>query len=92
MYDVFYMLALWTNAALELLQVLSLEPKNAKALFRRGRALHLSRDLSSAKASLEAAKLLLPSDKAIASELASLLAKIKAQKDKEKAAFAKMFA
>lgn len=72
-------------------QVLSLEPNNAKALFRRGQAHHLTRDLTSARADLERARKLLPSDKAITAELAAVGAKIKAEKDKERAAYAKMF-
>ncbi|KAA0203061.1 hypothetical protein HAZT_HAZT008000 [Hyalella azteca] len=78
-------------AVLDCDQVLSLDPSNAKALFRRGQALHLCKDFSSARESLEQARKIVPNDKAIVMELSAVNAKIKAAKDKEKAAYAKMF-
>ena len=68
-----------------------MDTSNAKGLFRRGLAHHLCNELSSARDDLEAARRLLPQDRAVSNEMAAVLAKIKAKKDKERATYAKMF-
>jgi len=72
-------------------KVLESEPSNAKALYRRGRAHHTSKQLTQARADLTAAAALLPKDAAVAQELRAVLEKIKEGKAKERAAYAKMF-
>jgi len=72
-------------------KVLEKEPNNAKALYRRGRARHGSKQLTLARADLAAAAALLPKDAAVAQELRTVVEKIKEAKAKEKAAYAKMF-
>jgi len=72
-------------------KVLEKDPNNAKALYRRGRARHVSKQLTLARADLAAAAALLPKDAAVAQELRTVLEKIKEAKAKEKAAYAKMF-
>jgi len=72
-------------------KALGLDDKNPKAYFRRGQAYSLSNDIDSARKDLEKAKELEPTDKGILRELDSVLKKIRARKEKEKAAYAKMF-
>lgn len=72
-------------------EALQLSEENPKAYFRRGQAHHLSKDLDSAKADLEKARQLEPNDKGILKELNLVASKIKAQKEKEKKAYAKLF-
>ncbi|KAF9976531.1 Peptidyl-prolyl cis-trans isomerase D [Actinomortierella ambigua] len=63
-----------------------------KAYFRRGLAKTKSSDLEGGKADLEAALKLSPKDAAVLKELESVKAKLAAKREKEKKAFAKMFA
>jgi len=71
--------------------VLEREPENAKAFFRRGKAYHLSKQLSSAKEDLTKALTLLPNDSAIRAEYTAVVATLKKEKEAEKAKYAKMF-
>ncbi|XP_068224288.1 peptidyl-prolyl cis-trans isomerase D-like [Palaemon carinicauda] len=72
-------------------EALEMDESNAKAYFRRGQAYHMSKDLEMARKDLERAKQLEPEDKGIAKELSLVVNKIKAQRDKEKKAYAKLF-
>lgn len=63
-----------------------------KACFRRGSAYLKSGDLDNAKKDLESAKKLNPADAGVARELATVNAKLQAKREKEKKAYAKMFA
>ncbi|KAK2460856.1 hypothetical protein APHAL10511_007326 [Amanita phalloides] len=64
----------------------------AKAYYRRGLAKSILKDEDGAESDLIAANQLVPSDTAIASELARLRQKKKEQRDKEKKAYMKLFA
>jgi len=72
-------------------EALALKPDTAKAYFRRGVAQHLMKDLDSAKKDLEQAKKLEPTDKGILKELDMVLKSLKAQKEKEKQMYSKLF-
>lgn len=72
-------------------KALELDDQNPKAYFRRGQAYHFSKDLDLAKLDLEKARQLEPNDKGILRELDMVMKKIKAQKEKEKKAYAKLF-
>ncbi|KAK7086440.1 hypothetical protein SK128_000053 [Halocaridina rubra] len=72
-------------------KALEIDSQNPKAYFRRGQAHHLCRDYKLAKADLEMALKLEPNDKAIIKELDMVVMKMKVEKDKEKAAYAKLF-
>ena len=72
-------------------QALELDKDNPKAYFRRGQAYHLSKDLESAKADLEKARQLEPTDKGIQKELNMVVNKIKTVREKEKKVYAKLF-
>ncbi|KAF9320313.1 Peptidyl-prolyl cis-trans isomerase D [Podila horticola] len=63
-----------------------------KAYFRRGSAYLKSGDLDNAKKDLESAKKLNPADAGVQRELANVNAKLQAKREKEKKAYAKMFA
>lgn len=68
-------------------EVLGEEPKNAKALFRRGRARHALGQLDAARADLEAARAAAPGDAGIVRELAAVKSALK----EERAAGSKLF-
>ncbi|KAG9070193.1 Peptidyl-prolyl cis-trans isomerase D [Linnemannia hyalina] len=63
-----------------------------KAFFRRGSAYLKINDLDSAKADLEQAKKLSPKDPGVLRELEAVHTKLTAKRNKEKKAYAKMFA
>lgn len=63
-----------------------------KAFFRRGSAYLKINDLDSAKADLEQAKKLSPKDPGVLRELEAVQTKLTAKRNKEKKAYAKMFA
>ncbi|KAG0281356.1 Peptidyl-prolyl cis-trans isomerase D [Linnemannia exigua] len=63
-----------------------------KAYFRRGSAYLKTNDLDSAKADLEQAKKLSPKDPGVLRELEAVHTKLTAKRNKEKKAYAKMFA
>ncbi|XP_045614784.2 peptidyl-prolyl cis-trans isomerase D [Procambarus clarkii] len=82
----------WFDRAIsDCCQALELDGNNPKAYFRRGQAYNLSNDAVAAKADLERARELEPNDKGILKELDLVLKKIKAQKEKEKKIYAKLF-
>lgn len=58
-------------------EVLAEDPKNAKALFRRGRARHELGQLEAAAADLEAARAAAPQDGAVLRELAAVRGKLR---------------
>ncbi|XP_042222467.1 peptidyl-prolyl cis-trans isomerase D-like isoform X2 [Homarus americanus] len=72
-------------------KALELDNTNPKAYFRRGQAYNLSNDTDAAKADLEKARELEPNDKGILKELDTVVKKIKAQREKEKKIYAKLF-
>ncbi|KAF9116675.1 Peptidyl-prolyl cis-trans isomerase D [Mortierella sp. AM989] len=78
--------------------ILELDPQyssnsdKAKAYFRRGSAYLKINDLESAKSNLEQAKKLSPTDAGVLKELEVVQAKLAAKREKEKKAYAKMFA
>ncbi|KAL8207217.1 UNVERIFIED_CONTAM: hypothetical protein K2H54_048446 [Gekko kuhli] len=85
-------LAEWQDAIENCAKVLALDPTNTKALYRRAQALEATRDYEQALATLQQAQGIAPQDKAIQMEVQKIKQKIKNQKEKEKAAYAKMFA
>ncbi|KAF9904843.1 Peptidyl-prolyl cis-trans isomerase D [Linnemannia zychae] len=68
------------------------EADKTKAYFRRGSAYLKMNDLDSAKADLEQAKKLSPKDPGVLRELEAVQTKLTAKRNKEKKAYAKMFA
>eukprot|EP01088_Endostelium_zonatum_P019709 TRINITY_DN694_c0_g1_i1.p1 TRINITY_DN694_c0_g1~~TRINITY_DN694_c0_g1_i1.p1 ORF type:complete len:209 (+),score=68.04 TRINITY_DN694_c0_g1_i1:31-627(+) len=71
--------------------VLDLDPKNAKALYRRGQAHMLNQDVDRASADLNKALELSPNDAAVKAELVKLKKMEREQIQKQKKAFAGMF-
>ncbi|KAK8397461.1 hypothetical protein O3P69_004900 [Scylla paramamosain] len=72
-------------------KALELDANNPKIYFRRGQAYNLSNDVESARADLQKARELEPNDKGILKELDSVTRKIKAQREKEKKIYSKLF-
>jgi tetratricopeptide (TPR) repeat protein len=81
----------YTKAASSASEVLSIEPANVKALFRRGVANHNLGKLDEAKFDLACTLDNDPQNGAAAKELAEVVKKMKELKLKEKAAFSGMF-
>jgi len=71
--------------------VLSIEPNNVKALFRRGKLFLTQGDLDKARVDLEKVKQLAPTDNEITRELQVLEKKEKEQVARSKKVFSKMF-
>ncbi|XP_005517649.1 PREDICTED: peptidyl-prolyl cis-trans isomerase D [Pseudopodoces humilis] len=82
----------WQGAIESCSEVLKIDPANTKALYRRAQGWQGIKDLDQALADLKKAHEIAPEDKAIQTETLKIKQKIKAQKEKEKAAYAKMFA
>lgn len=82
----------WQGAVDSCLEALEIDPSNTKALYRRAQGWQGLKEYDQALADLKKAQEIAPEDKAIQAELLKVKQKIKAQKDKEKAAYAKMFA
>ncbi|XP_059778324.1 peptidyl-prolyl cis-trans isomerase D isoform X1 [Balaenoptera ricei] len=82
----------WQGAVDSCLEALEIDPANTKALYRRAQGWQGLKEYDQALADLKKAQEIAPEDKAIQAELRKVKQKIKAQKDKEKAAYAKMFA
>ena len=74
------------------LEALEIDPSNTKALYRRAEGWQGLKEYVQALADFKKAQEIAPEDKAIQAELLQVKQKMKAQKDKEKAAHAKMFA
>jgi tetratricopeptide (TPR) repeat protein len=72
-------------------EALVIEPKNVKALFRRGKAHHNDKNLDAAEADLEAALRVEPNNAEVVQELQRVREKMKAHKQKEKQKFAGFF-
>ncbi|KAG0715792.1 Peptidyl-prolyl cis-trans isomerase D [Chionoecetes opilio] len=72
-------------------KALELDDKNPKVYFRRGQAYNLSNDVESAREDLQKARDLEPNDKGILKELENVTRKIKAQREKEKKIYSKLF-
>ncbi|XP_007998311.1 peptidyl-prolyl cis-trans isomerase D isoform X3 [Chlorocebus sabaeus] len=82
----------WQGAIDSCLEALEIDPSNTKALYRRAQGWQGLKEYDQALADLKKAQEIAPEDKAIQAELLKVKQKIKAQKDKEKAVYAKMFA
>ncbi|NWU97443.1 PPID isomerase, partial [Upupa epops] len=82
----------WQGAIDSCSEALKIDPENTKALYRRAQGWQGIKDLEEALADLKKAHEIAPEDKAIQAETLRIKQKIKAQKEKEKAAYAKMFA
>ncbi|KAF6096305.1 peptidylprolyl isomerase D [Phyllostomus discolor] len=82
----------WQGAIDSCLEALEIDPSNTKALYRRAQGWQGLKEYDQALADLKKAQEIAPEDKAIQAELLKVKQKIKAQKEKEKAAYAKMFA
>ncbi|KAF1479241.1 Peptidyl-prolyl cis-trans isomerase D, partial [Eudyptes chrysolophus] len=82
----------WQGAIERCSEALKIDPANTKALYRRAQGWQGIKDLDQALADLKKAHEIAPEDKAIQTETLRIKQKIKAQKEKEKAAYAKMFA
>lgn len=73
-------------------EALDIDSENAKALFRKGQALHGNRDYDNSLKTLYTALKLAPSDKSINAEIIAVKGEIQAYKAQEKRAFSKLFA
>ncbi|XP_053316195.1 peptidyl-prolyl cis-trans isomerase D [Spea bombifrons] len=73
-------------------EALEIDPSNTKALYRRAQGWQGLKDYEQALEDLKKAHNLAPDDKAISSEILRVKHRIKEQKEKEKAVYAKMFA
>ncbi|KAG3276006.1 peptidyl-prolyl cis-trans isomerase D isoform X1 [Urocitellus parryii] len=82
----------WQGAVDSCLEALEMDPSNTKALYRRAQGWQGLKEYDQALADLKKAQEIAPEDKAIQAELLKVKQKIKAEKDKEKAVYAKMFA
>ncbi|XP_042323965.1 peptidyl-prolyl cis-trans isomerase D [Sceloporus undulatus] len=82
----------WQDATENCTEALAIDPANTKALYRRAQAWEATKDYDQALADLHKAQGIAPQDKAIHIELQKVKQKIKNEKEKEKAAYAKMFA
>ncbi|NWX92538.1 PPID isomerase, partial [Nothoprocta pentlandii] len=82
----------WQGAIESCSEALKIDPANTKALYRRAQGWQGIKDLDQALADLKKAHEIAPDDKAIQTETVRIKQKMKAQKEKEKAAYAKMFA
>uniref|UniRef100_UPI00398F1F87 peptidyl-prolyl cis-trans isomerase D n=1 Tax=Pristiophorus japonicus TaxID=55135 RepID=UPI00398F1F87 len=82
----------WTAAIESCDEALDINQSNTKALYRRAQAWQAKKDYSQALIDLKKAQEITPEDKAINSEILRVKQKIKEQKEKEKATYAKMFA
>lgn len=72
-------------------EALDMSPDSAKAWFRKGQALHGSRDYENSLKSLHKALELAPGDRSIQSEIVAVKGEIQAYKANEKRAYAKFF-
>ncbi|XP_053111189.1 peptidyl-prolyl cis-trans isomerase D [Hemicordylus capensis] len=82
----------WQDAIENCTAALSIDPANTKALYRRAQAWKGRRHHDQALADLQKAQSIAPQDKAIQMEIQKVKQKIKTEKEKEKAVYAKMFA
>ncbi|KAM8939998.1 peptidyl-prolyl cis-trans isomerase D [Pelodytes ibericus] len=73
-------------------EALEIDPSNTKALYRQAQGWQGLKDYEQALVDLKKAHELTPDDKAISSEILRVKHRIKEQKEKEKAVYAKMFA
>ncbi|XP_075807132.1 peptidyl-prolyl cis-trans isomerase D isoform X1 [Microtus pennsylvanicus] len=82
----------WQGAIDSCLEALEMDPSNTKALYRKAQGWQGLKEYDQALADLKKAQEIAPGDKAIQAELLKVKQMIKAEKDKEKAVYAKMFA
>lgn len=73
-------------------EALDIDSDNAKALYRKGQALHGNRDYDNSLKILYSALKLAPTDKSINAEIVAVKGEIQAYKAQEKRAFSKLFA
>uniref|UniRef100_A0A8D0B451 Peptidyl-prolyl cis-trans isomerase D n=1 Tax=Salvator merianae TaxID=96440 RepID=A0A8D0B451_SALMN len=85
-------LSKWQDAIENCTEALAIDSTNTKALYRRAQAWEATKDFDQALADLQKAQIIAPQDKAILMEVQKVKQKIKNEKEKEKAAYAKMFA
>ena len=81
----------YESALEDCVEALDIAPDNAKAWFRKGQALHGSRDYQSSLHALTRAQKLAPTDKSINSEIVAVKGEIQAYKNLEKKAYSKLF-
>lgn len=72
-------------------EALDIDSENAKALFRKGQALHGNRDYDTSLKTLYSALKLAPTDKSINAEIIAVKGEIQAYRAAEKKAFSKLF-
>ncbi|XP_029472498.1 peptidyl-prolyl cis-trans isomerase D [Rhinatrema bivittatum] len=82
----------WRAAIESCEEALELDPSNTKALYRRAQGWQGLKDYDQALEDLKKAHEIAPEDKAISTEILRVKHKMKEQKAKEKAVYAKMFA
>ncbi|XP_003221776.1 peptidyl-prolyl cis-trans isomerase D [Anolis carolinensis] len=82
----------WQDAIENCTEALAIDPTNTKALYRRAQAWEATKEYDQALADLHKAQGIAPQDKAIQMEVQKVKQKIKNEKEKERAAYAKMFA
>uniref|UniRef100_A0A0B8RPL9 Peptidyl-prolyl cis-trans isomerase D n=1 Tax=Philothamnus irregularis TaxID=1899461 RepID=A0A0B8RPL9_9SAUR len=82
----------WQDAIENCAKALAIDPTNTKALYRKAQAWEGTKDYDKALVELQKAQDIAPQDKAIRMEVQKVKQKIKNEKEKERAAYAKMFA
>lgn len=82
----------WRAAIESCYEALEIDPSNTKALYRRAQGWQGLKDYDQALEDLKKAHEVAPEDKAISAELIRVKQKMKEQKEKERAVYAKMFA
>ncbi|XP_030048087.1 peptidyl-prolyl cis-trans isomerase D-like [Microcaecilia unicolor] len=82
----------WRAAIESCTEALELDPSNTKALYRRAQGWQGLKDYDQALEDLKKAHEIAPEDKAVGTEILRVKHKMKEQKAKEKAVYAKMFA
>ncbi|XP_054722519.1 peptidyl-prolyl cis-trans isomerase D-like [Uloborus diversus] len=84
-------LKLYDRALEDCDEALDIEPKNPKALYRRGQAFHGVSDYERSLADLQEALRLAPNDRSVLAELAAVRGEMQAYKARERKAYAKYF-
>ncbi|XP_026531652.1 peptidyl-prolyl cis-trans isomerase D [Notechis scutatus] len=82
----------WQDAIENCTKALAIDSTNTKALYRKAQAWEGMKDYDKALVELQKAQDIAPQDKAIRMEVQKVKQKIKNEKEKERAAYAKMFA
>ncbi|XP_043917984.1 peptidyl-prolyl cis-trans isomerase D isoform X2 [Protopterus annectens] len=82
----------WPGAIDSCTEALDMDPANAKALYRRGQGWQGLKDFEQALADFKKAQEIAPGDKAINAEIIKIKQKVNEEREREKKAYAKMFA